>query len=239
MLDQIKEKINLGQWQRILAFILLYWLVYLGVWAATEPLNLDITSTNKPLWRLILIVGTLLITFIIYFRLLFAKYLEKFGQDYNDTNLQTNVRSSGSPIITTSIDGNQGKIYILKADYSKDEMTWDLKASAHKAIKVTFIYLPDGDLTFYLRVNVISRDKSSSKPKWLRFDAGRSTPQSTADDEEMGLPITAHNFHNFLISTVNIKDAVRQAFGAHGWQLDNVLRVRARGNGKIKSIIFQ
>jgi hypothetical protein len=239
MLEQIKEKINLGTWQRIVAFCLLFGLVYSIIWGATEPLNLDITTTNKPLWRLILISGTLIITSIIYFRLLFAKYLEKFGLDYNDTNLQTTVRSSGTPIITTTSDGFHGKVFNLKADFNKDEMTWDLKASAHSAMTVTFIYLPNSDLTFYLRLSVISRDKSSTKMKWLRLEPTFSLPQSVNDDEEMGFPLKATNNHSFLQATINIKDAIRQAWGRHGWQYDKVLMVRARGNGKVKSIIFK
>ena len=67
MLDRVKEKNNQGTAGRIFAFFLLYAIVYGSIWAATEPLNLDITSSNKPLWRLLLIVGTLILTLILYF----------------------------------------------------------------------------------------------------------------------------------------------------------------------------
>lgn len=134
MLEQVKEKINFGYKERVSAFFLLFAVVYGFIWAVTEPLNLDIISSDKTLWRLILIIGTLIVTLAVYFFLLYSKDLERFGLQYNDTNLKTTVRSLGFPDIKIETDGFHGKIFTLKANYDKDEMTWDLKASAHHSL---------------------------------------------------------------------------------------------------------
>ena len=198
MLDRVKEKINQGTTGRIFAFFLLYAIVYGSIWAATEPLNLDITSSNKPLWRLILIVGTLILTLILYFFKLYSKDLERFGLHYNDTNLQTTVRSSGFPVITIETDGYHGKVFALKANYDKDEMTWDLKASAHQASFLTIIYQTQGQLTFYIRMSIISKDKSSTILKWIRFEPTISIPDNTIENEEIGYPLKAVNNDSFF-----------------------------------------
>ena len=239
MLDQVKEKINLGYKERVIAFFILYGIVYGIIWAATEPLNLDIINSNKNHWRLILIIGTLIVTLSIYFFLLFSKDLEKFGLHYNDTNLQTTVRSSGFPVITIETDGFHGKVFTLKADYDKDEMTWDLKASAHQASFLTIIYQTQGRLTFYIRISIISKDKSTTKLKWIRFEPTISIPDAAIKNEEIGYPLKVVNNDNFLQTTINIREAVKHTFAKAGWQFDKVLQIRARGNGKIKSMTLK
>lgn len=236
MLDQVKERINQGTTGRVFAFFLLYAIVYGSIWASTEPLNFDITSSDKPLWRLILIVGTLILTVILFFFLLYSKDLERFGLHYNDTNLQTTVRSSGFPLITIETDGYHGKVFALKAIYDQDEMTWDLKASAHQASFLTIIYQTQGHLTFYIRMSIISKDKSSTKLKWIRFEPTISIPDTSIENEEIGYPLKAVNNDNFLQTTINIGEVVKNTFAKAGWQFDKILQIRVRGNGKIKSM---
>jgi len=239
MLELIKEKINLGAQQRIIAFLLLYAFIYGLIWSGTEPLNLEITSSNRPLWRLILIIGALLLTLLIYFFILYSKYLERFGLNYNDTNLQVTVRSSGSPVITTELDGFHGRVFNLKADYHKDEMTWDLKASAHNASSLTIIYQPNKILNFYVRISIISKDKSITQLKWIRFEPTISIPDNRIENEEIGYPLKVVNNDSFLQTTINIKDVIKNTFSKAGWQFDKVLQIRARGSGKIKSMTLK
>ena len=234
MIDQVKEKINQGAKGRIFAFFLLFAIVYGSIWAATEPLSLDITTSNKPLWRLLLVVGTIVLTLILFFFLFYSQHLERFGLHYNDTNLQTTVRSSGFPVISIETDGYHGKVFALKADFDKDEMTWDLKASAHQASFLTIIYQTQGRLTFYVRMNIISKDKTSTKLKWIRFEPTISIPDSSIENEEIGYPLKAVNNDNFLQTTINIGAVVKNTFAKAGWHFDNILQIRVRGNGNIK-----
>ena len=81
--------------------------------------------------------------------------------------------------------------------------------------------------------------KKSSTKKWLRFEPNMSLPQSTEDDEEMGVPVTASNDNGLLRVNINLSKTITNAFGRHGWTYDKVIIIRARGSGKIKSIIFK
>ncbi len=67
----------------------------------------------------------------------------------------------------------------------------------------------------------------------------KTLPQSTADDEEMGVPVTASDDNGLLRVNVDISKIINNAFGNHGWRYDKVLLIRARGSGKIKSIILK
>lgn len=114
-----------------------------------------------------------------------------------------------------------------------------MKASAHKAKFLILTYKPEPDLYFYARVSVVSKNNKTETGKWLRFETSLSTYQSINDDEEMGIPVNAKDDDGFLRLTINLDNTVRKAFGRHGWKLDKILQIRARGTGNLKSIVLK
>lgn len=92
---------------------------------------------------------------------------------------------------------------------------------------------------FYARVSVLSKNRKSTNQKWLRFEPTMSLPQSIHDDEEMGVPVTASDDNGLLRVHVNLDKTVSSAFGAHGWRYEKLIKIRARGSGKIKNITLK
>lgn len=239
MFENIIERINRGLWHQIIAFFILWFAVYSSAWTIVEPLGLSIISKNACLWRLLFVSFTFLVTICVFFSVLFKKKLECYGLEAGDTDLQTNVITSGFPQISLQNDGFHGKIYSVTANYDQDPMDWNIRASANRANFMTFIYKPEPDLIFYARVSVLSKNKKSVTEKWLRFEPQRSLNQSTNDDEEMGVPVTASEDNGLLRVSVDIAKTIRNAFGNHGWKYDKIQSIRARGSGKIKSIVLK
>src|SRR5688572_27489376 len=213
MFDNIKEQIELGFKGKIVAFFLILFGVYTVIWAFIEPLDLEWINSNKTLWRWILGSSTLLITVLAFIYFFPKTILQEFGLQAHDTNLQTSMISTGNPVIKIESDGFQGKIFMLNGDYHKDEMDWHIKPSAHKASYFTFIYFPIITMTFYLRIIVVSKDRTDHKYGWIRFDPNLPFPQKFHGQEEIGYPISAINIDSFLKTTVDIKKAVKETFG--------------------------
>ena len=236
MYDQLIERINKGFSQQIAAFFILWFVIYSSAWAIIEPLGFTFTKQEIFAWRLTFIGSTLVICILVFFLALFRKKLESLGLQQGDTDLKSTAKINGSAVISIIDDGLHGQIYQISAPTDKDYIDWDIKASAHKAKFVTFIYKPIPDLLFYARVSVLSKNKQSSRLKWLRFETSRSTYQSIKDDEEMGIPVTATNDDGFLQVVVNIDKIITTAFGRHGWRYDKIIAIRARLSGKLKSI---
>jgi hypothetical protein len=236
MYDQLIERINRGRWQQIAAIFLLWFAVYGSVWTIIEPLGFAFDPDVIKTWRLIYIGSTLLISILIFFLVLFRKNLERFGFQEGDTDLKTTAKISGLATISTRDDGFHGQTYQISTKSEQDYIDWNIKASAHKAKFITFIYKPTPDLYFYARVSVLSRNHQSSKFKWLRFETASSTYQSLRDEEEMGVPVTATDDDGFLRVTVNINKIITTAFGRYGWKYDKILEIRSRCSGMIKSI---
>lgn len=239
MFDKIIEKINFSVKEQIIAFFILWFGIYGAIWTILEPLTLSIITEKVFLWRMLFILGTLLLSGIIYFSFLFRKKLERLGLEAGDTNLLTTVSRTGTPSLVEENDGFHGKLLTVTADFHRQSLDWNIKASAHKANFITITYKPVSDLMFYARVIVLSKNKKSSTQKWLRFETNRSLPQSINDDEEMGVPITASDDNGLLHVTINLSKTVSSAFGRHGWVYDKILIIRARGSGKIKNIILK
>jgi hypothetical protein len=239
MFDNIIDKINLGAKQQLLAFIILWFAIYGTVWTIIEPLNIAWITGNLELWRWLFITGTFAICTGIYFSFFFRRKLECFGFEAGDTNLRTSIINHGTPTLNEVIVGTHDKLLDIQANYHTDPMDWAIKASANKAQFLTIVFKSDPDLKFYARVNVLSKSKKSATQKWLRFEPAMSVPQSPNDDEEMGVPITATDNDGLVRITVNLPKIVTLAFGSHGWTYDKVIYVRARGSGKIKSIILK
>lgn len=239
MFETLIERINRGVWQQTIAFLILWFTIYGVIWTIVEPLGLSIISKEVCLWRLSFISSTLLISTCVFYSVLFRKKLERIGLEAGDTNLHTTAITSGSPNIFIQNDGFHGKICSIIANYRQDWIDWNVKASANKAKFLTFIYIPEIDLTFYARVNVLSKNKKISTSKWLRFEPHRSLPQSINDDEEMGVPVTASEDYGLLRVNVDLAKTIYDAFGSHGWRYDKIQSLRVRGSGKIKCIIIK
>jgi len=239
MFDNIIDKINLGLKERILAFFILWFAIYGTIWTILEPLNLPIPTDKLQLWRIVFISGTFLINAYIYFGFFFRKKLETLGLQAGDTSLVSTVSYSGSPTITEQNDGFHDKVLVITANYSNEPLNWNIRASANKASFLTVTYKAEPDLKLYAEVNVLSKNKRSSTQKWLRFEPTMSLPQSINDDAEMGVPVTASDDNGMSRINVNLSKTVVNAFGKHGWSYDKVIRVRARGSGKIKSFILK
>jgi hypothetical protein len=239
MNENIKEQIELGFKGKVIAFFLILFGAYAIIWAIIEPLALDWITENKASWRLALIISTLLITIYAFIKFFPKKILEEFGFEPSNTNLQTSMISSKNPEIKIESDGFLGKVFFLDGKNGTDEMDWHLKPSAHKALFFTFVYLPDKNMTFYLRIILVSKDRSEHKYGWLRFDANLPLPQKFKGQEEIGYPITATNHDNYLKTIVNIKKAVKDTFGKGGWQYDKTILFRIRGNGRVKNVTLR
>jgi len=239
MFDNVIDKINKGLKERILAFFILWFAIYGTVWTIIEPLQISFSKDELCLWRLSFILATLLITSCIYFSFFFKKKLEVLGLEQGQTDIIQTLRSNGNPTITTQNDGFHGNIMKISADYSTANIDWTVKASANSATLLTLTYKPESDLTFYARVSVLSKKKTSSSNKWLRFETSMSLPQSKNDDEEMGVPVTASDDNGMLHVNINLPKTIENAFGMHGWEYDKILFIRSRGSGKIKSIVLK
>ena len=144
----------------------------------------------------------------------------------------------GSPFISTQNDGFHGNILKISAVYTAANIDWAVKASANAATLITLTYKPEPDLVFYARVSVLSKKKTTTTQKWLRFETSMSLPQSKNDDEEMGIPVSASDDNGLLHVNINLPRTVYNAFGIHGWVYDKILLIRSRGSGKIKSIVL-
>lgn len=239
MFENIIDKINQGLKERILAFFILWFAIYSTIWTIVEPLQIPIGSDKVRLWRLSFIGITFLISSILYFSFFFKKKLEVFGLELGQTDIMQSLRAYGSPTITTQNDGFHGNILKISADYVLGNIDWTVKASANSATLLTLIYKPEPDLVFYARVSVLSKKKTSSTQKWLRFETSMSLPQSKNDDEEMGIPVTASDDNGLLHVNINLPKTINIAFGIHGWEYDKILFIRSRGSGKIKSIVLK
>lgn len=237
MFENIIDKINLGIKEQILAFFILWFAIYGTLWTIIEPLNLPIIN-EICFWKSLFISTTLLITSTFFFIFFFRKKLDCLGLEPGDSNLITEVNYPGEPKLASHIDGFHGKILVVKANYVNEPLDWNIKASANNANFLTITFKPEPDLKFYARVNVLSKNKKVSNQKWLRFEPNMSLPQSNNDDEEMGVPVIAHNDNGFLRVSINLSKTISVAFGHHGWTYDKVTIIRARGFGKIKNIIF-
>ncbi len=239
MLENLIDRINRGVGPQLFSFFLLWFATYGAAWTVLEPLGLQITPEKLNLWRYLFIGSTFLITICVFFFVLFRKKLEHFGLEAGNTDLIGNLVFQGSPEISIQNDGFHGRIYTIKANYSKDPMDWNVKASSHKAKYLTLIYKPDPDLMFYARVSMLSKNKKGASYKWLRFEPNTSLPQSITDNEEMGVPVTASDDNGLFRIHINIAKTVNNAFGVHGWKYEKLMKIRARGSGKIKSIILK
>ncbi len=239
MFDKVIDRINLGIKERVIAFFILWFAIYGSVWTILEPLDFPILKNQLIIWRILFICGTFLLNVIIYFLFLFRRKLESIGLESGNTDLMSTVVSDIRPTFTIQNDGFHGKLLVVKANSSKDFLDWHIKASALKANFITIIYKPENDLIFYARVNVLSKNKKGSSKKWLRFEPNRSLPQSTADDEEMGVPVNVTEDNGLQRVNVNLSKTIINAFGSYGWIFDKVVIIRARGSGKIKNIILK
>ncbi len=239
MFENIKKYLAQGKKEKVIALVLILGTSYSLIWQLLEPLNLEIVTSNRVVWRWILISLTLAISIVTFLFLFPRRYLEQFGFEANDTDLRTAMKSTGSPQITVGSDGYQGNIFILKANYHKDEMDWHLKPSAYKASSITFLYSDSIDLKFYLRIRVISKDKSTQDLKWIRLEPNISIPDKCRNQEEMAYPMAAENQDGFIKSFININKAVTETHGQKGWIYDKIILFRIRGSGKIKKITLQ
>lgn len=230
---------NQGTRGKIIAITIILGLSYTLIWQYVEPLNLKIIDDNRVLWRWLLIIATVLIALLVFLFFYPRKYLERFGLDATDTNMQSTLRSRGAPSITTDSDGYHGRIFIVQGDYDNDEMDFNLKTSTHKASSVLILYNPIARTTFYLRINIISKDRTSESPRWIRFDPNISIPDPNIQNEEISYPLSAENLDGYLKSEIDIKKVVSDTFGKQGWVLDKVLIFRIRGNSKIKNVTFR
>lgn len=138
MFENLLDRINRGTWQRVLSFFILWFAIYGAVWTILEPLSISIPDIKIPLWRLLFISCTFVITLFIFFLTLFKKILERFGLEAGDVDLIKNLNTSGSPKISIQNDGFHGRLYNITANYSDDPMDWNVKASANKAKYLTF-----------------------------------------------------------------------------------------------------
>lgn len=239
MLENAKTYMRNGPKGKLIALIIILGVSYSLIWQLLEPLNLEFIESHKALWRWILILTTLLITIFVFIFLSPRKNIEQFGFEPSDTNLSATYKSKGNPSITIESDGYHGKVYSLKGVYEKDEMDWPVKHSAHKAQSVSYLYKSSDKFSFYIRVNVLSKDHSTQKPKWIKFDPSASIATTCTDQEEMIYPVLAENQDGFLKTFVNLNKAVSETFGQKGWQFDKLLAIRIRGTVQIKKITLQ
>jgi len=239
MFENVRERINQGLWQRILAFFILWFAIYGAIWTIFEPMNFAIVTNKRCIWRMFFILFTLFINTCIYFVFLFRKKLEVIGFDAGDTNLLNTLYVNGTAVFNQQNEGFHGRILDVKADYDGNDLNWNINASAHKANHLSITYKAEPNLIFYARVNVLSRNKKSTAKKWLRFEANMSLPQSLEDHEEMGVPVIAKDNNGFLRVNINLPKIIQDAYGAHGWRYDKILIIRAKGSGKIKNIVLK
>jgi len=212
--------------------------VYTGTWGVVEPLNLTWINDHIILWRTILIAWSLLAGFFLSFPLT-GRSLQTIDANGRDVMLQNSYRSGGTPTVTIEADGNFGNVAVIKADYNKDELDWDVRPTAQKAGKLEFIFRHRGIVHFYLRVVVVSKTGDVSVPKWIKFDNSHAVPDRYEGQEEMAIPYESINTKNFQKVTIDIEKAVKETFGQGGWEYGKVLAFRVRGNVTIRHVIFK
>lgn len=239
MFDSVIDRINKGRWHQILAFFILWFLVYSTTWAVIEPLNISLLESNINLWRWYFVGGTFVLTLIIFFSFIFKGKNEVLGFGKGETDFLKSIKSQGLISLTKEQNGNFGEylnISVIKGQ--RGFVDFKVKGSAVKSRKITYLYLPLNDLVFYARINVLSTDKQTFTQKWLRFQSELSTNQSTNDDEEMGIPINPKNYNGLNKVDIDLEKTVLNAFGHHGWKFDKIIEIRFRGSGLLKSITF-
>lgn len=143
MYENLLERINRGPLQQLIAFAILWFVVYSTIWTIIEPLNID---TNKfiSIWRLIYIGSTLVISCVLFFSLFFRRQLQIFGIGEGDTDLSEVAICYGSAAVSVVKDGYHGSVCEFKAFHDQDYIDIELKASAHKAILLIITYKPTG-----------------------------------------------------------------------------------------------
>jgi hypothetical protein len=239
-METIKEQIQLGFKGKIIAFFLILIAVYSLVWEITEPLTINWISDNPIKWRYLLLSITIIFTILAFIFLFPKKLKENFGFGPTDTNIETSFISTGNPEVTIELDGFNGKIANLNSNVDNDEMDWHINPSANRAKFVSMIYLPIGKFYFYLRIKLVSKEKTEEKFGWIRFEPTLSIPDQYYDNvNEMAYPINAINYNNFFKANIDIQKAVKDTFGQGGWNYGKVVSFRIRGNGKLKEISFR
>jgi hypothetical protein len=239
MLDTVKEQMQLGFKGKVIAFFVLLFIIYGIIWAIIEPLNIEWINEHQIQWRTFLIGFTLIITIVAFIYFFPKKYLERFGLEPTETNLQTTFISTGYPVVQELIDGFQGKVLEFNGNYSSDELDWHLKPSANRAKYASFIYLPNGNLHIYLRVTLTSKRDQQQKNMWIRFEPNFTVADKYNNQIEMAYPVDAINQDNFLKINIDIEKAVRDTYGQGGWQYGKAQLFRIRGSGQLKEVSFR
>jgi hypothetical protein len=146
----------------------------------------------------------------------------------------------GNPEISIIDDGYYGDVFRLKGNFSEDAFDWNINANADESTSVSYIYHPISKFVIYLRISVISKNKTKEEPRWIALKTDISLPKGDKGQKEWAYPVKGNDAKNgWLVSHVRVKEAVKATFGNEGWQDNKLLGIRIRGTGKIQKIILR
>jgi len=103
---------------------------------------------------------------------------------------------------------------------------------------VEYYVKPTSDGTFYLKVNVSSRDGSHARTVWLRHVIGTGAPRQI-NPSEWSFDVQGELLKDgWTLVKLSVEDEVTESFGKEGFVYQGLQDVRIRGNLSISPITF-
>jgi len=243
MFENVREWLRKGRSEKVIGFLILFIAVYGILWGLVEPLiSSEIVEKYfgidavKHWWKYQILLS-LVASIVLYIWLYPNKIIQKFGSEILDTNLNSGFISIGSPNISLVNDGYYGDVFYIKGDAKKDALDWSVMSKADHASSVSYIFQPINRFTLYLRINMLSKNKSKEKLGWLTLRTDISLPLGGKNQEEWAYPVKGRDAkYGWIMVQVNIPKAVEATFGQEGWQYDKLKSIRIRGEGKVYAI---
>lgn len=245
MFDSVKEYLDKGIRQKIVGYVVAIFITYGLIWQIIEPLisSKQLFSSNAlDWWWQVQLITTFLFGTIIFCFLLPKKVLQTFGFEVEDTKLNSTWKiHKGMPTWQILNDGYYGDILYIKSNFDTDAIDTNVQASAEKASSVQFYYLPITRFVLYLHINLMSKT-GGGRPQeaWIPLRTDISKPFGDKNSIEIAYPTKSQNAKNgWLVSRVNISEAVSKTFGYSEWNYHNLIGFRIKGEGKVQKIIVR
>lgn len=244
MFESVKEYLDRGFGQKVIGYLLALLITYGLIWQLVEPLifSKELFNPNAiDWWWKVQLISTFVLGTIIFYFLLPKKVLQAFGFEVQDTKLNSTWKIyKGTPTWQISNDGYYGDVLIVTSNFDADAIDTNVQASAQKANSVQFYYLPITRFVLYLHINLTSRKGGSPQEVWIPLKTDISKPFGDKNGVEIAYPIKSQNAKNgWLVSKVNIHEAVKKTFGYSEWKYQNLIGFRIKGEGKIQKIIVR
>jgi hypothetical protein len=138
-------------------------------------------------------------------------------------------------------DGFLGKVLEIKAEAQYAyAMDYQVDSSAVHGRFLEFAAMFEDQAYVYSLVRTQSRDRSTSRELWLKFVNGMREPElvdSSKNSEEWLYYINPTRIEgNWLLFRVDLNDAVKRTIGRNGWHLNQLQKIRLRGDQRLAYI---